>query len=139
MKKENRRCDHIGILTDRSERLVNFYVTMLGFKKEKEEILAKAIIKQIFGISANCKFIRLVMDEVIIEIFEPISSCVHARINSIIGYNHWGYCVADKKRFIQSLKRRKVNIIEVKRNEHVVYFVRDPDGNLVEIRNAKKV
>ena len=127
-------CDHIGIFTNNSKRLLSFYIKKLGFRKQKETILPKSIVKSIFGISSDCRFIRLISDNVMIEMFEPLSIRGHRRINNITGYNHWGYCVGDRKKFVQVLKRQKVKIIKVKRNNHLVYFIKDPDGNRIEIR-----
>ena len=131
-------CDHIGIFTNNSKKLLSFYTKKLGFKNENESILPKRIIKSIFGISFDCKFIKLVSGNMMIEIFEPLSARMRKRINKSMGYNHWGYCVADKIQFVKKLKRKGVNIIEVKRNDHVVYFITDPDGNLIEIRECSK-
>ena len=134
MKEKNHKCDHIGIFTNDSRKLLNFYIKKLGFRKEKESILPKSIVKSIFGISCDCKLIKLASGNMMIEIFEPVSFRMRKRIKSSIGYNHWGYCVANRKKFIQKLKQKKVNVIEVKRNDHIVYFITDPDENRIEIR-----
>jgi len=137
MKQKN-SCDHIGIFSNHSKRLVDFYTKSLGFKKEKKEILPKIIVKKIFGISHNCKFIKLTSGHMKIEIFEPIDARMRKGLNDITGYNHWGYCVRDRKKFAQNLKRKGLNIIEIKRNSHSVYFITDPDGNRIEIGDWRK-
>ena len=138
MKEKIHRCDHIGIFTNNSKRLVNFYVNKLGFKKGMVNKLPKSIMKPLFGISCDCKFIKLYSEGVMIEIFEPMLVRGRKRINNTIGYNHWGYCVGDRKKFVKKLRRKKVNIIEIKRNDHIIYFITDPDGNRIEIREDKK-
>lgn len=134
MKEKNHRCDHIGIFTNNSRKLLNFYIKKLGFKKEKESILPKSIVQPIFGISCDCKLIKLAFGNMMIEIFEPTSARMRKRIKNSIGYNHWGYCVDNRKKFLQKLKQKKVKVIEVKRNDHIVYFITDPDENRIEIR-----
>jgi catechol 2,3-dioxygenase-like lactoylglutathione lyase family enzyme len=129
-------CDHIGLYTNNSKKLEKFYLKILGFKKEKEEILPKSIFKLIFGIPTDCRFIRLYADNMKLEIFEPISTPAKKRVANIASINHWGFCVEDRKKFVQKLKIKKVKIIEVKRNGHTVYFVTDPDGNRIEIREC---
>jgi catechol 2,3-dioxygenase-like lactoylglutathione lyase family enzyme len=140
------KCDHIGILTNNANRLADFYIHKLGFKKEKQEILPASLMKPIFGISTDCQFIRLESARinsarsslgskgVKIEIFQPHSLCLNGKLR-VRGYNHWGFCVSDKKKFCQELKRKKVSIIEVKRNGRMVFFIKDPDGNRIEIRD----
>ncbi|KPJ72078.1 hypothetical protein AMJ52_07520 [candidate division TA06 bacterium DG_78] len=131
-------CDHIGIFTNNSKELENFYIKILEFKKEKEEILPKSIFRSIFEIATDCRFIRLKTNNMKLEIFQPLSIRAKKRINDMIGINHWGYCVANRKKFVQKLKQKKVNVTEVKRNEHVIYFITDPDGNKIEIRKYYK-
>lgn len=137
MRKKN-ACDHLGLYTNNSKRLVNFYTKILGFKIEKEEILPKTIFKSIFGVRSACKFIRLIADDVRVEIFESLSLHALRREDNGAGYNHWGYCVSNRKKFIERIKRKNVDIIEITRNDHKVYFIIDPDGNRVEIRDAKE-
>lgn len=127
-------CDHIGILTNNSVRLANFYIKKLGFKKEKEEILPESIVKSIFGVPSDCKFIRLVSGNVKVEMFQPTSVRVEKKPDNFIGYNHWGYYVGERDKFVQKLKGKRVSITEVHRGAHRIYFIKDPDGNRIEIR-----
>jgi catechol 2,3-dioxygenase-like lactoylglutathione lyase family enzyme len=126
--------DHIGIFTYQYKKLVDFYIKKLGFEKEKEEILSKSIMEPIFGIKSDCKFGRLSLGDMKIEIFSPIKATSRKRYNHAIGYNHWALCVTEREKFFQKLKRRKVKILEVKRNDHSVFFLNDPDGNKIEIK-----
>jgi catechol 2,3-dioxygenase-like lactoylglutathione lyase family enzyme len=131
-------CDHIGIYTNHARKLEKFYTQKLGFKKEKEEILGQSIVELIFGLRAQLKFIRLTSGSMMIELFEPQSVRIKKKMSSITGYHHWGYCVPDRIKFVKKLKRQGVHVIEVKRNKHTVYFITDPDENLIEIRNIVK-
>jgi catechol 2,3-dioxygenase-like lactoylglutathione lyase family enzyme len=134
--KNIHRCDHIGIYTNQAARLVDFYTSKLAFKRAKEETLDKTLFKQIFGVATDCRFIKLISDSVILEIFEPITDRAHSALRNSIGINHWGYCVEDREEFVQRLKNQKVTVIEIKRNDHRAYFVADPDGNRIEIREC---
>jgi catechol 2,3-dioxygenase-like lactoylglutathione lyase family enzyme len=134
--KITQACDHIGLYTNNSKKMEKFYLKILGLKKEKEEILPKSIFKPIFGIPTDCKFIRLYTDNMKLEIFEPVSARARKKIKNIVSINHWGFCVENSKKFVQKLKIKKVKIIEVKKNEHTVYFLTDPDGNRIEIREC---
>jgi catechol 2,3-dioxygenase-like lactoylglutathione lyase family enzyme len=129
-------CDHIGIFTNDYKRLVDFYIKKLGFEKEKEEILSKTIMKSIFGIFSDCKFVRMASGDIKIEIFSPINKTSRRKFDHTDGYNHWALCVGKREKFLQILKRKKVKILEVKRNNHLVYFIHDPDGNKIEIKEC---
>ena len=127
-------CDHIGIFTTNYKRLVDFYVGKLGFRKEKQDVLPRTIVQPIFGLAGDCDVVRLESGGFKIEIFQPRPARLKKR-TGIFGCDHWGFCVGDRKRFCQRLKRKKVKVIEVKRNSHIVYFAQDPDGNRIEIRD----
>lgn len=128
-------CDHIAIFTNNAKKLEFFYREKMGFKKEKEELLPKSLMQRIFGIASDCMFIRLFSDTVKVELFQPTAFRLKERENSLSGYNHWGYTVADRDKFCQRLKKKKANMIKFNRGNHVVYFIRDPDGNSIEIRD----
>ncbi len=132
-----RACDHIGIFTNHYQRLVSFYTQKMGFAKEKEERLSKSIMRSVFGVASEGKFTRLVSGDMRMEIFGLIGVHLRKNDNQTIGYNHWSACVTDKKKFLDGLKRKQVKIISIKRNDHFVFFVKDPDGNRIEVKECK--
>lgn len=136
--KSNHRCAHIGVYTNHSKKLVDFYTKKLRFRKIKEETLEMPILEQIFGVSADCLFVRLISDSTMLEIFQPITRRARKCLRNSIGINHWGYCVDNREKFVQRLRKQSVHVIEIKRRDHSVYFVADPDGNRIEIRECKK-
>lgn len=136
--KSNHGCDHIGLYTNNSKKLVNFYTKNLAFKKVKEDILERSIFEQIFGIAADCHFVRLVSGSVMLEIFQPTKRRARRVIRNSIGINHWGYCVGNREKFVRRLRNQRIPIIEIERKDHLVYFVADPDGNRIEIRECKE-
>ena len=127
-------CDHIGIFTNNAQRLLMFYVKKMGFQKESEEILPASIMKSIFGIASECRFIKLARDWARIEIFQPLSIRLKKYQHACAGYNHWALTVENRNEFCQYLEKKTVHIIKIKRKDHFVYFVKDPDGNRIEIR-----
>jgi catechol 2,3-dioxygenase-like lactoylglutathione lyase family enzyme len=132
-----RSCDHIGIFTNHYQRLVNFYTQKLGFVKEKEERLSKSLMRSVFGVASEGKFTRLAAGDVRIEIFFLVSGRLLKRSNRTLGYNHWAVCVTDVKKFLSGLNRKGVKIITIKRNDHFVFFVKDPDSNRIEVKECK--
>lgn len=136
-------CDHVGFFTNDSARLVRFYREELGFAVEKEELLPASIMRPIFGLPHPCRLIKLTASTGMtpaqpplkVEIFHPVGLRLPRRRNGIVGCNHCSFTVADRKRFLRKLRRRDVPLIEVQRNGHNVYFIKDPDGNRIEIRD----
>jgi len=133
MAEKNYGCDHIGVFTNNPGGLIKFYTDKLGFTKEKEDALSKSTMEAIFNFPYDCNLVRLGLGNVKIEIFAPVS-VMENKIDNIFGYNHWGFVVPEREKFLQELKNRKVEIIEIKRDGRPVYFIKDPDGNRIEIR-----
>ena len=128
-------CDHIGIITNNYRRLVNFYTKKLEFTVEKEEKLSKSVMRTVFGLASEGGFTRLVSGNARIEIFHITSGHLKQRTNTTIGYNHWALRVEDKDKFIRKIMKKGVKIIHIKRTDHSVYFIKDPDGNRIEIKD----
>lgn len=128
------RCDHIGILTSNAKRLEDFYCMKLGFQKEKETVLKGPITKTLFSVDCDVIFVRLFRDDFKLEIFQPKEDLKFDR--GKVGFHHFGLVVGDKDQFLKEMGERGVPIIEIKRNDHSVHFIQDPDGNLIEVRGA---
>ena len=135
-KKEDRvACDHLGIFTQDPERLIRFYTQKMGFDREKDSLIPRSVIEPIFGIADDCRLIRLALKNLKLELFSPLKASLKKPCNRTAGYNHFGLSTGSRDDFCRKLRRKKVKIIAVKRNSHKVYFVKDPDGNLIEIRD----
>lgn len=132
------RCNHIGIFTNNARALLSFYTEKMDFIYKKEEILSSSVFEKIFGFAMDCRFIRLSAGNLMLELFEPVKAKARARNIKMTGLNHFGYCVKNRLDYVNRLRKKDVSIIEVRRNSHTVYFVSDPDGNRIEIRNCVK-
>lgn len=130
----HKHCDHIGLFTGNTGRLCAFYITKLGFQQVKKETLSRELVQQIFGLSAECAFTRLVLDGILLEIFELLLKTDDVPVRHHRGYHHWGLSVGDREGFIEEMKKKDVETRAVTRNAHTVYFIKDPDGNMIEIR-----
>ena len=131
-------CDHIGIFTQNMEAMKKFYMDALGFSLGNETILPKSVMDKIFGFGHDCRFAKLHRDGFMVELFAPASTGLNTRITGTTGLNHWGYCVADRSSFVDGLRQQGHTIVEIYRNGRSTYFVVDPDGNRIEIRDYPK-
>jgi len=127
-------CNHIALLTNNPRRLVNFYTKKLKFVKEREAMASKEIIRPIFGFSRDCRLIKLRQNNIVLEIISSTTGPFRSQGYNRIGYSHWAYGVKDKARFCNNLAKKRVPVINVKKDNGVVYFIKDPDGNLIEIQ-----
>ncbi len=131
-------CDHIGLFTANAQKMMEFYIRALGFEFGSETNLPGSIVADIFGFAADCRFIKLYKDGFMIEIFEPLSPRLQRQLASRVGINHWGYCVAERDIVLETLRKENVPIIEIIRNGRIVYFLVDPDGNRIELRECRE-
>ncbi len=127
-------CNHIGIFTDNPYRMIEFYRNNFGFRRVKEEILDRKIVKLIFGLNKKCLLIKLTNNHTVIELFVPINTNLKKKELKYYGYNHIGFAVKNRDRLLRLLKQNKARIIKIRRNGHNVFFTIDPDGNRIEIR-----
>lgn len=132
-------CGHIGLFTNNSKGLIDFYTKNLGFKKIKEEILPEAVMETIFNVAIDFAFVTLAFGRLRLEIFSPLEGMLNTRLNQATGFNHWAFCVSDKPAYVNMLKEKRVRVTEIDRGDHRVYFVRDPDENIIEIKDCREV
>lgn len=126
--------DHIGLWTQDAFKLIKFYKDKLGFKVISSQRLTKEIVKKIFGLNTACCFYRLQSEGLKLEIFEPHRKFRTKKHKIFSGIHHFGLVVEDRETFIKNARKQKIKIIKIRRNSHIVYFIKDPDGNMIEIR-----
>jgi catechol 2,3-dioxygenase-like lactoylglutathione lyase family enzyme len=128
-------CDHIGFFTKNADKLIEFYTGILKFTLKRENVLDSSMASAIFGIDSDCRFIKLVHNDFMLELFEPLSAKIREGISEAACRSHWGYCVENREDFVKHMRKMNVPVIEIKRNGRPVYFITDPDKNLIEIRD----
>jgi catechol 2,3-dioxygenase-like lactoylglutathione lyase family enzyme len=133
----NMACHHIGIFTEDPPRLIQYYTQGLGFVEGETRILSPDLTAKIFGIKDECRLTKLTQDQAVIEIFAPMHSTLDEHRNRSAGYNHWALEVEDKEAYVRILEKRDVPVRKIDNKGRMIYFVSDPDGNLIEIYESK--
>ncbi len=130
--------NHIGIFTAHPKRLLNFYTCALGFTTSQEAVLPKRIVYGIFKLRKECTMVKLFKDAVCLEVFWLKEYKLKPNIKGAIGYNHFGLGVENRDAWLMRLIREfKVEVTKIKRGDHYNYFIRDPDKNIIEIKELK--
>jgi catechol 2,3-dioxygenase-like lactoylglutathione lyase family enzyme len=129
---------HIGIFTNNPKELTRFYTEKIGFQKEATKIVPETLMRYIFNISTPCKLTKLKYGQVILEIISPQDCKLRQKEADITGYNHWSLGVEDKEEFCQELIKRGLSIMKVESKGRFVCFIKDPDGNPIEIYEARE-
>ncbi len=122
------RIHHIGIWASDRLKTKEFCEKVLGLKKEREYEAPADLMQTVFEYGKPCKIEVYSEGESRIEIF-------HAEDEGLIGINHFSVSVGDRQEFCARAKTLGADVIEVRRGDHLVYFVRDPGGVLLEIKD----
>lgn len=127
---------HVGLVCSDLEKSVKFYTENFGLPKIREAELPASEMKILFGVPLRAKVISLKAEGQIIELFNfydrPAPSLNPA---GNLGISHFALLVGPRKEFAEKLKAKGVELIYLDRGGgQAVYFARDPDGILIELR-----
>lgn len=126
-------CNHIGLITGNADILVKFYTEKLGFKESGARLIPAALMKKLFGLTSECQMTKLVLGEIVLEIFNPGGIDISLKREDTSGLNHWGLNVLDKESFCRDLAGKGVEIIKAPYKDRYIYFIKDPEGNRIEV------
>jgi len=126
-------CNHIGLISGNAEMLVKFYTEKLGFKENGARLIPASLMKQLFGLNCECQMTKLVLGEIVLEIFNPMGIDISLRREDTSGLNHWGLNVSDKESLCRDLASKGVEIIKAPNKDRYIYFIKDPEGNRIEV------
>jgi catechol 2,3-dioxygenase-like lactoylglutathione lyase family enzyme len=130
-------CHHFGILARDPIKLKEFYIESLGFEEGETRLLPDDLVNRIFSIPSPCYLTKLKHGSLVLEVFSLTDLQAEKRASVTGGYNHWGMGVEDKERFVEDLKQKNVPVIEIEHSGRLIYFVKDPEGNLIEIYEVR--
>jgi catechol 2,3-dioxygenase-like lactoylglutathione lyase family enzyme len=137
--------DHIAVTVSDTERALAFYVGQLGFVQVEQHQLPESSISPVFGLTgASGQSTRLIAPDSpgvlidLMEIYEPQPTTAIPQLGSV-GACHMALTVADLAASVAELKAAGVDFISepvtfaLTEGSVTVCFMRDPDGNFIEI------
>jgi len=124
---------HVGIISSDLKKSMGFYVKNFGFEFGWEFFADSSIMKEIFGIASPAKVFSLKLNDFILELFNFENLDTNdIKMGKI---THFAISFDDRLKKFEELKKNGIPFIEYKKqNGDLVYFVKDPDNNLVEIK-----
>jgi catechol 2,3-dioxygenase-like lactoylglutathione lyase family enzyme len=129
---------HVGIFTNNPLNLIEFYTEKIGFETESTKMVPENLMKEIFSISTECKLTKLKYGLIILEIISSENIEFRQKNDDVSGLNHWSLGVKDKDGFCRELTNKGVDIIRIENKGRFICFVKDPDGNLIEIYEMRE-
>jgi catechol 2,3-dioxygenase-like lactoylglutathione lyase family enzyme len=124
---------HLGLISNHPEDMIRFYSEKLGFIEGESRTIPRELVQSLFGIPVECRMTKLHRGEITLEVFSPPGLELVPCSDRQAGYNHFGLWVDDRRQFCRKLAERGVEVIEAPYKDRFVFFVKDPDGNRIEI------
>ena len=125
---------HISAVSRSVENADSFYIGILGLSKVKDFSIEAKLTDKIFGIPCQCRILVYAHLGEEIEVFIP--DVFPEQRNP---FDHVCLEVDDKKSFVQSCKKRDVQVNMIAKGDKFLTFIKDFDGNLFEIKEIAGV
>ncbi|MFC1571255.1 VOC family protein [Candidatus Margulisiibacteriota bacterium] len=125
---------HIGLTCSDIKISEKFYIENFGLEKTKEVSVPARLMMEIFGIDSLAKMVYLKAGNSMIELFDfPEAKDLKPAMGNI---SHMALSVENRKEVFERMKSNGLKTILVDKGEgQFVYFVKDPDGVLIELKD----
>lgn len=120
---------HVALTCSSEEKADLFYAHLLGLTKSEPKTLPAELAEAIFSINAELRIINYLDADNCFEIFIAHRSGKNTR-----QIEHVCLEVDDLERFLEKCRRINTEIMEIRKADKILTFVRDFDGNLFEIK-----
>jgi catechol 2,3-dioxygenase-like lactoylglutathione lyase family enzyme len=124
---------HLGLFSRNASNLIRFYTEKLGFQEGESRTVSRSLMEDIFGLAEESRMTKLSRDDLTLEIFSLSDVAPASEADCHIGFNHFGLWVEDKEAFCRTIKDQGATVIKSAYRDRFIFFVRDPDGNRIEI------
>ncbi len=145
------RIDHLNIVVDDMQRMVDFYTKVLGMRATKQAVIAGPWIQDVTGLSsveAEVVFLETA-GKTTIELIHYRKPEGNSRLQglerpNVQGFRHIAFRVTEIDQLVESIKAAGVKMLGAvqqvpdaqveygDQKKHLVYF-HDPEGNLLEL------
>jgi catechol 2,3-dioxygenase-like lactoylglutathione lyase family enzyme len=121
---------HVALTCSSEEKSDKFYKSLLGLQKSEPKTIPSALSKALFDINSELKIINYLNGYLHFEIF-----LTNHNNSSVRQIEHVCLEVDDLAAFLEKCRTLQVKIIQVSREEKLLTFISDDDGNLFEIKS----
>src|SRR5210317_1641560 len=121
---------HVALTCSSEEKSDKFYKSLLGLQKSEPKTIPAALSKALFDINSELKIINYRNEYLHFEIFLTR----HSK-SSVRRIEHVCLEVDDFAAFLEKCRTLQVKIVQVSREDKLLTFISDDDGNLFEIKS----
>jgi catechol 2,3-dioxygenase-like lactoylglutathione lyase family enzyme len=123
------KLSHVALVASSQENADRFYERILKLTKIKTSVLKSDLAMEIFGFAVECPLILYGNEAFAIEVF--VTEALPPNRSPVA---HICLQVEDREAFIAVCRSAGLTVLSIPRGEWQLYFVRDFDGNLFEIK-----
>ena len=125
--------NHIALFVRDFEPMLKFYEEVLGFKRHHSFSVDPKNIQELFGIESSADAQVLEAGNIRIEFIKLSVLPEPANPKSIYGFHHIAIKVENPEVIIGRAKKHGSQITQTFHKDHMVYFLKDPEENSIEI------
>jgi catechol 2,3-dioxygenase-like lactoylglutathione lyase family enzyme len=124
------RLQHVALTCSSEEKSDKFYKSLLGLQKSEPKTIPAALSKALFNINSELKIINYRNENLHFEIFFSDQNRGSAK-----RIDHACLQVDDLEAFLEKCRALQVKIDQVPKQDKLLTFISDDDGNLFEINS----
>ena len=121
---------HVALCMDSKDHARSFYQDVLHAELVKEFFISSSLVKDIFSMDIEEEILSVMVFEVENMLFEIF---IHDKLVPS-SFNHVCISVDDLKGFIKQCRKLNLAVLNIKKEEKILVFIKDYSGNLFEIK-----
>ena len=125
------KIEHIAVSSNSEEKADEFFMELLGMKKERDFVVPEDLMEQFFNVKKEQRVIRYKNEDLSVEAF-----ITDDKNQSLDKFTHTCLIVEDRIRLIEKAKKLNLKVMQVprKNSDGFYLFLKDTYGNLFEIK-----
>lgn len=129
---------HVGYLVKDRHALADFYRQVLGFEMAYSFSVPARNMKEIMEIETSAEAIVLERDGIKLEFLELKLGPPAATPSFHLGIHHLALRVPNPEDTIKLAASLGGRVRQTFRQDHMTYYIEDPEGNIVEVSKARE-
>lgn len=123
------RLHHVAVVCSSQENADRFYGSILGLHKIKASLLSEDFAEAIFHIAQKCTVVAYGNENMVVEVFVPESPPENRA-----PFVHLCLEVENREEFARKCRDMALSVNRIKKEDSLLVFVADYDGNLFEVK-----